>query len=219
MARNNYVEAHIGEVRCCAVMIPVEKKLLDQVTPAGIGNEMKAFLKNLKEHAEKYDYVGMQCLPEKVMVLFKDINQDNALSFFRDLEADKYVGVKLVSNACYVDERYLEGMYKGVQVSLPPREVEKQITSLLDKYCFDWKFTQDIRADVLAYVGDLGGREVHIMVQHGNKRMAGGLYNGTVRQTESMLGFWKRILADIEQDISDWRLDHQGVCKNIGADA
>lgn len=214
MGKNKPVEAHIGELRCCAISVAIDKTLLEgkEMKP-----ELKVLLGKVSEVLKKYDSVGMQPNYNMMMCLFDATKEDVALAFYNELVSLKIEGVvsiNPVKNACYIDMRYLEGMYKNVQVALPPRDVDEAIIEMLEEYCFDWKFTQDPVSDIFAYIGDLGGgRNVQFIIQHGNKRLAAGMNNGTLRQTENLVGYWKRILQDTESDLIDWSNNHKGIAK------
>lgn len=214
MGRNKTVEAHIGELRCCAIAVILRQDLL---TGKEMKPELKVCLSKISEVLRKYDSVGMQPQYNMMMCLFDGEKEQVALDFMKELEELHIDGVEKlnpVRNACYVDKRYLEGIYKNVQVALPPREVDEAIVEMLEEYCFEWRFTQDPVADIFAYIGELGGgRNLQFIIQHGTKRFAAGMNNGTLRQTENLIGYWKGILKDTEKDVIDWCNNHKGIAK------
>ena len=212
--KNKQVEAHEGELRCCAITISFKKEIIEgkEMKP-----ELKVCLSKISETLRKYDSLGMSPQFNMMMCLFDGEKEKIALQFMEEIQSltiDGIESIKPVSNACYIDKRYLEGMYKGVVVALPPREVDTAIIDLLEEYCFEWRFTQDPLADVFAYQGELGGgRNVQFIIQHGNVRMAAGINNGKLRQTDNLIGFWKVILKETESDIIEWCENHKGIAK------
>lgn len=215
MARNKCrpIETHEGEIRCCAVAVSIDPNLLyEDNTP----EQLKTILNSIGKTLKKYDSLGVQPNFSVVICLFKDDKEQVALEFIKDLESQKINGITKINpvkNACYIDERYLKGEYEGVQSTLPSREVDKAIKTILEKYCLEWKFTTEPLADIFAYVGELGGgRVVHFIIQHG-QRMAAGLDNLTARITENLVSNYKSILADTEKDIIEWSENHKGISK------
>lgn len=215
MARNKCkaIESHIGEVRCCAVAVSIDPTLLYVDAKP---DELKTILNSIGKTLEKYENLGVQPNFALIICLFRDDKEQMAIDFIKDLENQKIEGImkiQPVKNACYVDERYLDGEYKGVQSTLPPREVDEAIKNILVKYCLEWKFTTEPLADIFAYQGELGGgRNVHFIVQHG-KRMAAGLDNLTVRVTENLVSNYKNLLLGVEKDIIEWSENHKGISK------
>ena len=77
------------------------------------------------------------------------------------------------------------------------------------------EITDDIKLDALEYTGDLGGRTIHAFIGGGDKMLVLGMNNGTALQTNNPCGTYKRLLADFEKEIIEWRNSHSGCAKPI----
>lgn len=208
------------EMKCCSVQVELDTeklKLLDAKTPEELG----AVPKEVQEHimfpatlGKQFDYVGATPQIPFVYIMFKFDEQQKAVDYFKAI-TEKGYKAKLVKNPVFVDTRYLEGEMKGKLVSLPPDYIDKAIRDLFNKYGSGLHIEEDIQSDSLEYIADLGGREIFAFVGGGDKMLALGMKNGLALQTANPCGFYKKLLADFEKEIIEWRNEHSGCCKKI----
>lgn len=225
MGRNNNIRVQQPyEIKCCSIQVKLDEKHLkafdscniDDPNSFNIPAETKEYMELPPKLAEKHaGYVGITMQIPYMYVLFNYENQDSGICFFNEITAKGYEA-KAVKNVVYADKRYLEGDFKQKCVTLPPDYIDKAIQDLFKKYCGgEVTITDDLKLDALEYTGDLGGREIHAFVGGGDKMLILGMKDGYALQTNNPCGTYKRMLADFEKIIIDWRKEHSGCAKPL----
>jgi len=203
------------EIKCCAVQIKLEEKYLKEFDSAD--NPSKESMDHLftpSRIAEKIEgFVGLTVKVPYLYVLFEFEKQAKALDYYAEIK-DKYE-TKLVRNSVFADKRYLNGEFKNKMVSLPPDYVDEAIRKMLNTYCFDYHIEDNVVEDLLEYVGNLGGREVRVIIGGGDKLIVAGLKNGNAVISKNVCGDYKRVLKTLEKIIVEWRESHSGIAKKI----
>lgn len=212
------------EMKCCSVQIKLKEEVLkefDKCNPDdpssfdSVSAEARNHMNTPAEVGKEFGYVGVTMQVPFMYVLFKFEEQDKAVEYFKKICELGYEA-KLVKNVCYADKRYLEGDFAQKCVTLPPDYLDSAIQDLFKKYCGgEVEITDDIKLDALEYTGDLGGRTIHAFIGGGDKMLVLGMNNGTALQTNNPCGTYKRLLADFEKEIIEWRNSHSGCAKPI----
>lgn len=208
------------EIKCVAVEVELKEKYLklfdynNEIDPSKVPEEAKNHLFTPSKLAEKYEgFVGVTLKLPMLYVLYKAENVESAIKFFDEIKS-KYT-TKLVKNSVFADKRYLEGAFKGKMITLPPDFVDEAIRELLEKYCYSVEINEDMIADTIEYVGNLGGREASVFLGHGDKIIVAGLKNGNALVSRNVCGTYKDILNQFEKIILEWRETHKGVAKKL----
>lgn len=205
-----------NEIAC--IMILVSLKDIGAEYPKTPDEKAKAKLDEIVKISEEFGSVGQSVIGggQFFGCMFPiETHREDSKKFFHKLEELGYTP-KISDRAAIVDKRYLKGgEYDGFLVDIPPMFIDKAIKELLLSYVEndeDLKIEQQPKDGVLVFTINLWG-EMGVSIIYNHQFLGGGFSGKTAYTTAYPQRDYKKLLADIKNDIDDWLNDHPGMKK------
>lgn len=206
------------EIPCYAVCVAYDEKITKKILsdkPEDV-EEVKNYIGSLAEITKPFGIYGVHNQGQGVSVLIrktddgKDVELVEAVyQAFHEKGHKTFVAKELF----YADGRYERPHYKGLVVTIPPDEMEREIVRILDEHCHEWHCESKPDLDMLFYEGDLGGKKLTIATQFGSGAFSCGLESGQMHYSREVNKYWRKMLIGLEADIMAWKKEHPNLAK------